>query len=270
MFKNLLIDNKKINFLEEKNYYIFEIKDFLTNEQYEALYDNFPVASKDEAKRFNKDFSDSNNPKKNRFSISEMYPELYNKTLSNNQILKDFDETIKDPQFTKLIYKNLYYKILRSRIKDIKYFSKLLFQINEPNKKNKNFIDKLFYNKIHTTMDFTTFYNDSKLIPHTDGRKKILSLLLYFPDDNFSTEQINTLGTTFYKSNINNLNNIHIDNPQKEKEFKKNNEKILTLPFKKRNLYGFIKSHNSWHTVEPINYNNDFIRKNININLLLV
>ena len=94
--------------------------------------------------------------------------------------------------------------------------------------------------------------------------------MLYFPDDNLSPEQVSSLGTTFYKSEINNLKNTHIISSEKEKEFKKNSEVILTLPFKKKNLYGFIKSHNSWHTVEPINYNDDFIRKSININLLLL
>ena len=196
--------------------------------------------------------------------------DLYNQTVSFNKILKEFDETIKNPLFTNSIYSKLYFKILKSRKKDLKFLSKLLFQINIPKKENKNIVEKLIFNKLHTTMDFTTFYNDSRLVPHTDGRKKLLSLLLYFPDNELNLNQINSLGTTFYKSKLSNIENLHLNNPNEEKEFKKNHERILTLPFKKKNLYGFIKSHNSWHTIEPMNYNESFRRKNININLLLV
>ena len=45
---------------------------------------------------------------------------------------------------------------------------------------------------------------------------------------------------------------------------------LLHCLLKKKSLFGFIKSHKSWHSVEKININENFIRKSININLLLV
>ena len=38
-------------------------------------------------------------------------------------------------------------------------------------------------------------FNGAQSYPHTDGMKKILSLLLYFPEDSISEEQSKKLGT---------------------------------------------------------------------------
>jgi len=48
---------------------------------------------------------------------------------------------------------------------------------------------------------------------------------------------------------------------------KKKKSKILKVPFKKKNLYGFIKNNLSWHYVNEINVDQSYIRKSININI---
>ena len=55
-------------------------------------------------------------------------------------------------------------------------------------------------------------------MPHTDGRSKLLSLLIFFPEGLDGEKEI---GTTFWESNIKNLNNEHLKNNEREKNLKK-------------------------------------------------
>ena len=77
------------------------------------------------------------------------------------------------------------------------------------------------------------------------------------------------MGTTFFNSNKFNIGNNVISSKDQAADFKKNN-RSFTIPFKKKSLFGFIKSHKSWHSVEKFDIDKNFIRKNININLLSV
>ena len=48
---------------------------------------------------------------------------------------------------------------------------------------------------------------------------------------------------------------------------KKISMKLLRSHLKKKNLYGFIKSDLSWHSVKKLEIPEDKVRKSININL---
>jgi hypothetical protein len=116
--------------------------------------------------------------------------------------------------------------------------------------------------------------NGAESFPHTDGMKKIISLMLYFPEKNFSYDIKKNLGTSFFKSNEFGLRPNDIigktSTLEETKKFKERNKIETTFPFEKKTLFGFIKSHNSWHSVEKVQIPNDSIRKNININILLI
>lgn len=51
-----------------------------------------------------------------------------------------------------------------------------------------------------------------------------------------------------------------------EEIFKQNNKPLLTSDFEGNKLVGFIKNSYSWHSVEPKNIHDNYIRKSININ----
>mgnify|MGYP007000462535 len=68
---------------------------------------------------------------------------------------------------------------------------------NRAYKKRSNFYEKFLFNEIYTTVEWAYMFNGADSWPHTDGMKKVLSLLLYFPDKNLSENQIDNLGTTF-------------------------------------------------------------------------
>ena len=140
-------------------------------------------------------------------------------------------------------------------------------------KKKWTIFSQTFFNDIITTVEFSVLFNGAEAFPHTDGLKKILSLMIYFPDDALSNKEIDSLETTFYNSNEFNLSGCEkntIQTHEESRSFKNRNIKKTTFPFKKFSLYGFIKSHKSWHSVEPINVSEDFLRKSFNINILLV
>ena len=268
MFENILLKNLDIEFKNETNCYAFEIKNFLSDEQYNELEKNFPLIDEQKAKKINKSFDDVNSQLKLRAYISEMNKEPFNEYILSNPILKEFVETIKKPTFTDFLIKKFYFKILNSRKLDFINLTKLILRKNRAHKKRNNFYEKFFFNEIYTTVEWAYMFNGADSWPHTDGMKKILSLLLYFPDKNLSQNQIDNLGTTFYDSNEYNLDTSKIKNLDNALMFRKK-YKSFTLPFKKKSLFGFIKSHKSWHSVQPINIDNNFVRKNININLLL-
>ena len=97
-------------------------------------------------------------------------------------------------------------------------------------------------------------------------------MMLYFPEENVPDHLYKNLGTTFWNSNEFGLkeSDIKVKTFEDSEKFKKENQISLNFPFKKKNIFGFIKSHKSWHSLEPIEVQEGFIRKNININLLLV
>ena len=51
-------------------------------------------------------------------------------------------------------------------------------------------------------------------------------------------------------------------------DFKLNSKKILKTEFIPNCLYGFLRNDFSWHSVEPIDVSDNYIRKSININFI--
>ena len=75
-------------------------------------------------------------------------------------------------------------------------------------------------------------------------------------------------GTSFWESDLNNFSNKHLILEKDEKEFKEK-KKFFIFPNLKKSLLWFFKNDKSWHTVEPMNINSNYIRKSININFIL-
>lgn len=266
MFNTLHL-NKKIEFLEEDSYFVFSINNFLDNNQFELIRKNLPDLSQNTLKLTDYDLKYHNL----KLSINkDDTPELHQKFVLDNPIISDFTKYLSSEKFTKYLLNCFSGYILKSRKNDLNYFLKLLIRKNRINLKRKKFFyEKFLFNEIISSIELSYMYNKSKIVPHTDSRSKLISLMLYFPEDDLTYEQSLKLGTTFYRSDQKNLKNLHLRDPEQEIKFKKESENILTLPFKGGHLYGFIRTDKSWHTVEPVNIQDDFIRKSININLLL-
>lgn len=253
----------KVNFLNEEKFDVFVIEDFLNPAIYNEIRENIPNLKLSE---FNERFIINN-----KLGLQPR-DEIYEKNILSNTVLRNLHNEIFNKNFIKKIINIFWPKILKARKKDLHYLTKLLLRKNryleEPGKK-KNIFEKFFFNDIYSSIQYSFMYNNSKIVPHTDSRAKLVSLMLYFPDENLSDEHKLELGTTFYDSNTDNIKNIHLSDEVQEANFEKNCKEILTLPFKPHNLYGFIRNEKSWHAVKKISMEQpDFIRKSININLL--
>lgn len=275
MFENLLTNKLNIKFFKKTNCYAFEIENFLSDEQYDALHKNLPNIKISDFKDFNQDFDNKNSQHQYKAFIAEGFTDKYNEFIYENPILNEFTNTMKNPKLINTFMKKFFFKILKSRIFDLKNFLKLLLRKNKPvGKKSDLLINKFLYNEILSNVSFTYSTQDAQLFPHTDGMKKILSLMIYFPDKNVPDEINKNLGTTFWNSNEFSLTQDDLKKKvstfEEAENFKKRNKIALTLPFKKKSMFGFIKSHKSWHSVEPIKVHDNYIRKNLIINLLLV
>jgi len=90
--------------------------------------------------------------------------------------------------------------------------------------------------------------------------------MLYFPSKNLENLSI---GTTFYNSKMKNFynNKNEFFDEKNSSTFNENFEETMTFPFKKKNLYCFIKSDVSWHSVKKLDIPEDEVRRSININL---
>lgn len=130
------------------------------------------------------------------------------------------------------------------------------------NSKKKSLLDFLF-SKISVTYSFSYIKNNGGIVPHVDSQRKYLSLMLYFPDDEKKEIEY---GTTYWESNIPNCTNTHIKDREKIREFKSKSKQLYKTQFIPNCLYGFLRNDFSWHTVEPINIDKNYIRKSININ----
>ena len=258
LFFNQDFQNNKFNieFLNKKNFTLFKIKNFLDSETYEFLNKSFP---KIDNKRLNNFSLKKNNYKYTIISTDQDYTYL----LKKNENLQKIHNAIFSKKFYEYFYKNLRYEFLRSRSEDLKFLLKFL----KPKSLNfsKNYFKNFFYTYIRRQIEYSYIFNKGKIVPHTDGRSKLLSLLMFFPEGREGEDKI---GTTFWDSEEKNLNNEHLRGIE-ENKFKENTKVLTKLDFKKFDLYGFIRNAKSWHSVEPFNLGDNYVRRSININFYL-
>jgi hypothetical protein len=226
----------------------------LNKESYNFINNSFPKIDNNRVSIFN---LKENNYKYAITSKDDNYHEL----IKNEPNLKIIHDSFFSKQFFDYFYQNLRNKFLMSRIHDLKFFIKLLKpKMLDPFSSNiKNF----FFTHIKRQIEYSFIFNKGKIVPHTDSRFKLLSLLLFFPE---GKDQESKIGTTFWDSNIKNLNNLHLKDKKDEDSFKKNHSVVAKLDFEKYHLYGFIRNEKSWHSVEPFDLGGNYVRKSININ----
>ena len=251
----------EINFVQKKPFYIFSIENFLDDSEYQVIENNFPDDKIDKIK------TDSGH-KKHFDSRDEVFQSLKNKNLAIEILEKKFDE-----KFCAGLIKKLRKELVISRLNSLSDLTNLknLFSIIRKPKIvskeiKKNFIQRFLYSHFQRLITFSYMYKGSFLHPHTDQKSKLISLMLYFPSKNLENKKI---GTTFYNSKLKNFNNkiTGLFDEENKITFKENLEETMTFPFKKKNLYCFIKSELSWHSVKKLDIPVDEVRKSVLINI---
>ena len=225
-----------INNIVKNPFILFEIPNFIDDKTYESLESSFP----------NFDIKNCRDNDDKKFSFSN--ESIQFKKILENPTNKHFFEYILSKKFERFIILRFFFYYLRRR-------PRLFF---------KNILPSFFIkNKIETKIQYSYILNKGLIHPHTDGSKKLASLMLYFPKNgNKNSEK---LGTRFwltknkpnYTSKREDINNF-------------NDDAKIALPFKKKSLFGFIKNQHSWHAVEEYDISEDYIRKLINININII
>tara|TARA_B100001059_G_scaffold236519_1_gene287499 strand:- start:21299 stop:22054 length:756 start_codon:yes stop_codon:yes gene_type:complete len=241
--------NKKLN--------LFKIENFLSDQEYKIIKESFPKINFSEALQKSK-----NNDLKYQLKFGDTENDKYFK---NNKGMQILIEKLISKRFLKKIYYNFLFKFIIIRKKNFfNFFFPLNILINEEE-------HSYLKNNLKLNIDYSYIFDGGSIKPHTDSKRKILTLMLYFPDfeedkDDLKIKEEN-IGTQFYESLINNFNNKDVNKISNLFFDKKNTKKSLKTNFKKNTIYGFIKSKNSWHSVEKFNVKEGYIRKSININL---
>tara|TARA_B100000767_G_C19719413_1_gene516545 strand:+ start:789 stop:1547 length:759 start_codon:yes stop_codon:yes gene_type:complete len=131
------------------------------------------------------------------------------------------------------------------------YFSKNSWKKNIPT-----------FKRVKLSFRFNISEEGGFSLPHTDGTRKLASMVLFFVDKKWSKK--NGGQVVLYKPNDptyeNNWRNEIVD--------KVNLEVIRTIIPSPNKIYGFKKTKNSYHSVEPIKGINFLTRKVLMINLI--
>ena len=131
-----------------------------------------------------------------------------------------------------------------SRFKNYKKTIKIpRFEIDKEKMKVKSFI----FNSVRPRIEYSYLKNGAYLRPHVDSRAKLLSLMLYFPQNSqkFDTKSQSDLGTQFWLSEKANPKNDHINDMEKfekiaSKHYKSSFERNLLVGFVRINILGIL------------------------------
>ena len=251
------------DFYTNKPFTVFEIKQFLDEDFFNNLNEEFPLCDKflkisDKGKKMSLD-----NTEKNFFRFldtSKSWKSFYNFI---NQ--KECIESL-----INLVSKDILNIEERKNIKNIKFFKNYSYKNFLSRIINK--IYKIKYSTVRLGFQFSIIKKDCFIPPHCDVSNKLLSLMLYFPLKNQS-EKMKKFGTNFYALKDNYQANLDTwDSKLTDRKFSDlfyNNYKVFySSLFEKNKLVGFIKKNNSWHDVDVIS--DDIERKSVNINLYLI
>ena len=251
--------NKKIEIITKFPFYSFVIKDFFNEDFYKKLQIDLKEIEQD------LDFFKVSNVKKYNIT-SEM--DEYQTFISKKPSFKELDHIVFNSNFAKEFINYFLLNCIKSNLDRPVSLLKLIKPKYFSQKKGISIKD-IFLTRIKTNLQYSFMGNEGLIKPHVDSNRKLLSLMLYFPEYENSDLLFNKekeIGTSFWNSNFKNIKNLHLEPNEIAKKFKM--KKMFKNIFDKNNLYGFIKNNYSWHSVEKISVHDKYYRKSININFL--
>jgi len=239
------INKKNLSLLIEKPFIVFEINNFLENDRYQKLLDNFPKDS------LFKNFSSQG-------AVIDPEDEVFKKEIITNETWKKFFEELNSEKFVS----SAYYFSLFSNIKSRGISALKKWTIKD------NYL-KIFFRKVKVETYFTILKANNLLHPHTDAQSKLISTILYFDDNRNSMPDA---GTEFWENNKDrekwqNWQNKHLNNEEEISQFTKSNNIFHKSKFEKNKLVGFIKTAYSWHSILNPNIKDSQTRKALVINI---
>ena len=219
---------KKLDF--EDRFSLFEISDFLEKGIYKDLSETYPDPSL---------FSTHNDFAKSLTDDSDNFSNF----LKKNDKWKIFIEKLNTNFFAEDLIKLF-------KLKNV-YFSKNSWKKNMPN-----------FKKVKLSFCFNISEEGGHSLPHTDSSRKLISMVLFFVDNAWSEKSGGQVKLYKPKDLINE------DNWRNQRIDKEHLEVIKTIVGLPNKIYGFKKTENSYHSVEPVRVIDESYRKVLMINLI--
>mgnify|MGYP006087841429 CR=1 FL=1 len=240
---------KNKTFFLNKPYHLFEIDNFISNEDYKNLLKSFPSAEYFQGEDGSK--------AKDMFSSSD---EKFNDFLEKNNNWKDFFESFNNDKFLR----SAFFSTLNANLKARGMTALKMWTFN---KNNVLFFLRPFFRELQVTFMFSRIFKQKSILPHTDIPSKFLSMIYYFPDELWSE---NEGGNTVFWKSIKNKNkwknweNRHLKEDEYE-NFKADHSILHESKYQQNKLVGFVKNDISWHSVDTIRPKLNNVRNTLNI-----
>lgn len=218
-------------------------KNVFDDEFYNELCNDFPEDMKFD--RF--DFDKENILKQKKFSMNDENSN-FKDIINNKKSIKKLYDFLSSKQFKVSIIEVLE----KNSIKLKKNFSQSILRK----------IYDLIYRKKKFGFEFSMISSDGGFIkPHTDGADKLISFVMPIIEDS-KISKILESGTKILKATDNKFK-YNILNSTVPFEF---TETVREIPFDRNQLFLFVKTHNSLHSVGPMqgSDNENLMRKSIN------
>lgn len=240
------ISKKNCSTYIDNPFTVFEIKDFLPKDIFEELLKTYPKENE-----FNKSISGYNKRTLNDEDFR------FDEFVNRNVVWKKFFEDLKKQDFIN----SAYFFSLNANIKSRGLRALKKWKIGQVK------ILKKIFREVKWSFHFAIQNSDEKVLPHTDARGKLLSMIYYLSDKDKGQDNA---GTEFWEIKKNkhkwiNWNNKHIKDNIELREFKNDCEIFHKSKFEPNKLVGFVKSDISWHSVINVGVNNQGLRKTLNL-----
>jgi hypothetical protein len=240
---------------------VFEIADILDPKDFDELDRTFPSKSifpRAYVDRGNKSFLDNQRPEFFAFlKTSPLWNSFYRKFF-DPEIVQRFYSIASMVPSERPTHQNLRWKVVfspdRVRTRTGKPIQNLLARLRG-------------YTAAEVGFEFSYLENGCFIPPHTDNAKKLISLMVYFPDKGVAYKDA---GTDFYRGKRGSPTWQAWKAgmlPDKEAgEFYAVHEPFHSSQFEGNKLVGFVKSSVSWHGLKRLTLPPGAMRRSVNIN----
>lgn len=195
----------------------------------------------------------------NKYSLSELNnPDKYYDFLDRTPCWKRVYECIKSPEFVTEIAEFLKERNIDLRLDKFKYTRSLRYRRRGP-------IRRAFDTTLlRSRFEFSAMSaNQGNILPHTDAPTKVITLVVSFIKDGEWNADAWGGGTSLVmptdRTRIYNQFNKYMDFDEVDV--------VKTFPFNPNQCVLFVKTYNSWHSVQPMTGPEEALRKTLTVNI---
>ncbi len=194
-----------------------------------------------------------------KYSLSELNnPDKYYDFLAQTPCWKQFYERIKSREFVEETAAFLEQHNIDLRLKKFKYVRSLKYRRRGP-------IRRAFNTQVlRSRFEFSAMSaNQGNILPHTDAPTKLITLVISLVEDGAWKAPAWGGGTSIVIPKDRTRIYNHFNKYMTFDEI----EEVKTFPFDPNQCVLFVKTYNSWHSVQPMTGPEEALRKTLTVNI---